>query len=359
MKARECPVTDDGIKGLCVSVDDFGKANTGLGQCKSIQTLDVFGINITNKGVQMIIENLPDLKIFICDYQIQVLAELLRGPSPKNLRCVPNLTSLHNNGFGRLTSICQRGDIELVAANCSSVNKVHIHGRYIANGPIATDATLLELVKLKRLCEFRIQGVFSENELTFSGGILPLLKHFGNSLTSLCFANIYTIINVRAIVEHCPKLQTLTISNTQIHSSERLEDEPNPLKRMKTAPVLKNLKTLKLTYCRDLTSKDLDLLLASPTLEKLSLRTFNRLSIDNSLRKAANLHQFRHLERLKFCGVDSSVAKAGIDVLMTDDNCLKVIVIRLCRSLKVADVDEWKRVAREKNWDVVFQCIDL
>ena len=37
LKARRCPVTDDGIKGLCGNVDD-GKANAGLAKCNYIHT---------------------------------------------------------------------------------------------------------------------------------------------------------------------------------------------------------------------------------------------------------------------------------------------------------------------------------
>ena len=40
-------VTDGGIEGLGVSVD------AGLGKCKSLHTLNIYGTKITTKGVQM------------------------------------------------------------------------------------------------------------------------------------------------------------------------------------------------------------------------------------------------------------------------------------------------------------------
>ena len=162
LEARHCQaVTDDGIKGLCVSVDDFGRANAGRGQCKSIYTLDIFGTNVTNKGIQMALENLPDLKIFDFDYQIQVLAELLRGPSRKNLGCLQNLTSLHNiSSTGVDSTVCQRGDIELVAATFVSANKVRIDGNaFVRNGH--TDVTVLGLLKFEKLNILHLEGLSS------------------------------------------------------------------------------------------------------------------------------------------------------------------------------------------------------
>ena len=354
MEAQGCPnVTDVGMKGLCGSVDD-GKANAGLGQCKSLHTLDIYGTKVTTKGVEMALENLPDLKDFDCNQQIQVLAELLRGPSRKNLRCLPNLTSLHNIGFTRVDPICQRGDIELVATTCVSVNKVRIDKKAIVkNGQ--TDVTVVELLKFGKLCDlFFLGDIFHESELTFNGGILLHLKHFSNSLTSLSFEFLSnTLVNISAIVENCPKLQTLNIVAAKISPPSRLENEPLPPKRMKTNLVLENLKTLKLHRCDDLTSFDLDLLLASPALEELKLWRID-LPIDDCLRKAANFHQFRNLQRLDFVLL-TSVTKTGIDLLMNDCNSLNVIKIVYCRSLNVSDMEEWKKMALEKNWDVTFQ----
>ena len=82
---------------------------------------------VTKKGVEMALENLPDLKVFDFDFQFQSLAMLLRRASRENRKppsCLSNLTSLHNTGLSFVPIRCQKVDIELVAANCSSVNKV-------------------------------------------------------------------------------------------------------------------------------------------------------------------------------------------------------------------------------------------
>ena len=77
LQITNCCLTDVGIKGLCsIGVDGFGNAKDRLGQCKSIHTLNVLGTQVTKKGIQMALDNLPAFKMFyFCSY-IQILAEL-------------------------------------------------------------------------------------------------------------------------------------------------------------------------------------------------------------------------------------------------------------------------------------------
>ena len=139
------------------------------------------------------------------------MAELLREPSRKNFRCLPNLTSLHNLVFTDVdTPVCQRGDIELVASTCVSVNKVSIRDNRVVKTEQA-DVLLLELRKLEKICELRMENYRREATWTFNGGILPLMKHFSRSLTYLALLHLNTPINISSIVENCPKLKTLIL----------------------------------------------------------------------------------------------------------------------------------------------------
>ena len=298
MEARNCPeLTDSGIKGLC--------SNT-----QAIETLDIFGSKVAMNGIRMVLESFPYLKNFYCDFPTSLLAEV-KG------------TMLQ-----RLTS---------------SVSKIFLSSRISNNA-------LLELLKLNKLSELHIEN--NSGELTFNGGILPLLKHFGTSLTSLSIQNLHQCpINIRALVENCHKLESLTLVDIETISTEQSEDEPNPSKRMKTDPVLNNLKTLHLNDCRHLTSEDFYLILASPALEELTLEEIDSAN-DAAFQKAENFHQFRNLERLKlYCG---NVTKAVIDLLMNDGNPLKEIEICCCHSFSGDDICKWESISREKSWDCVF-----
>jgi hypothetical protein len=68
-------VTDVGLASLCVSVDHLGNNNELLGLCKSIVKLWTNRTQVTNRGIQVAIENLPALEY--CDIaSIQILAEM-------------------------------------------------------------------------------------------------------------------------------------------------------------------------------------------------------------------------------------------------------------------------------------------
>ena len=233
-------LTDAGIKGLCNNI-------------VSIETLDILGTRVTKKGIRMVLESLPSLKILYCDFPTQLLAEL-SGTPLERMR--------------------------------SSVSKIFLSS-------IVSDNELLELLKMKSLSELHFSYLLGNFGVTFNGGILPLLKQF-DSLTSLSIKCIFECpINIRAIVENCHKLESLSLNFIVTSSTGQSEDE-----LMKTDPVLENLKTLELTYCDDLTSDDLDLLLASPALEKLTLQMIDSVN-DYTFQKAENIHQFRNLEYLK------------------------------------------------------------
>ena len=91
--------------------------------------------------------------------------------------------------------------------------------------------------------------------------------------------------------------------------------------------------------CWSDTYEDLDLLLASPSLEEFILILID-LPIDDYFRRATNFNKFLSLQRLKFNLMDH-VTKAGIDLLMNDDNPIKVIEHVRCQSLNVGDIEEW------------------
>ena len=298
MEVRNCPVTDAGIKGLCSNI-------------QSIETLDIFRTGVTKNGIRMVLDSLPSLKVFCCNLPTELLAEL-SGTPLERFR--------------------------------SSVSKIFMNS-------IFNNKELLELLKMKSLSELHFSYLLGNFGVTFNGGILPLLKQF-DSLTSLSIKCIFECpINIRAIVENCHKLESLSLNFIVTSSTGQSEDE-----LMKTDPVLENLKTLELMYCDDLTSDDLDLLLASPALEKLTLQGIDSVN-DVTFQKAENIHQFRNLEYLKLhC---RNVTTKVIDMLMNDANPLKIIQICQlqncrCNSWSRKDIRNWESTVREKSWNCVF-----
>ena len=368
LNARYCPITDAGIQGLlCFSSNSFhqlGNKNYGLGLCKSIEFLDIFGTLVTKKGIKFILANLPALVHFDCDFQMHVLAELLeeslQRKQPLN---ATKFTCLRNVGSSRhiLHAPYKSSAIGLLATACSSINEMYIAtDEIMENSPSKKDEALLQILNLQqnKLYKLGISGLGRYSlhfypDITFNGGIFPLLTHFGSSLTSLTLENFLEdkfSANIRTIVEFCPKLESLTLA--RVHCSlERLKDESSrPSKQVKMDPLLKHLKYLEID-CFSLDSDDFDLLLASPGL--VTLKIENNYSIkDEILEKAAQLHQFKNLEYLKLYRC-IFVTNKGVALFMNESNSLKKIEFEKMH-LSKNDFSEWKRMARERDWDVVF-----
>ncbi len=306
----------------------------------------------------MALENLPALRVFEFDFPVQILAELHEECNFSNYQ----LISLYSaDGYERSPCLPYKsGSLGLVASLSSSLTKVHI-----ATLPGLTDQELLGLLQLRSLCELAILGETQRDkrEITFDGGVVPLLKAFGNLLTSLSIVEVYGLrVNIRAIVEYCPKLESLTLKDTGDYVTTPLyEDEQLPLKRTKKEIILKKLKVLEL-YCDsdgdyDISSEGLDMLLSSPALVNLSLGLCQAVD-DRILQKAFDLHQFRNLQSLVMFGC-SSMTEHGIYLLMNENNSLKKIDISYCELLWEELADELRDFARQKNWDVDISDFEL
>ncbi|EFX61714.1 hypothetical protein DAPPUDRAFT_338374 [Daphnia pulex] len=79
---RCCPsVTDYGIQGLCVSVDNLGRNCVTLGRCKSLLALIIDRkTGVTKQGLKVALENMPALRILDHDATLEVLAEIAQNP---------------------------------------------------------------------------------------------------------------------------------------------------------------------------------------------------------------------------------------------------------------------------------------
>ena len=86
-------MTDDGIGGLCASVlDNFGREDVKLGQCKLIEKLAVKRTSVTKKGIRLALENLSNLKILKCDclFIVDALADMHEEAFEQQVLGVPN-----------------------------------------------------------------------------------------------------------------------------------------------------------------------------------------------------------------------------------------------------------------------------
>jgi hypothetical protein len=380
LKVKYCKkITDAGIQGLCVSVNHLGKEDQRLGQCKSIETLIIGGTRITKKGIQTALFNLPFLKKFeipggySCPVPVQLLAEIHQPDwSIKHLKDIRKYsldslclrdwilyygTHYHTPFFGvPYTS----GSLGLVASLCPSVTLVKVD---LIIG--LTDSEMLGLLSLENVNELGIIGNDVDTTVTFEGGVVPLLKRFGSTLKELGLSYLDDV-NVRAIIDFCPKLQSLTLDSNgnysttvsakkdaePYHHSKRCKIEQNP-------SMLKNLEKLCVNIAdysedlveeRNISSEDLLSLFSSPSLIDIQMFESDYLT-DYVFERASEIHQFLSLEKLKLCRCQSLTRRA-IDVVMNKKTPLKTIDILDCDNISDVDIALLISNARSENWEL-------
>ena len=369
-------ITDAGIQGLCVSVNHLGKEDPRLGQCKSIETLIIGGTQITKKGVQTALLNLPFLKkceTYYC-YLVPVpfLAEIHQPDwNIKRLKDIRkySLDSLllcdwrPYNGKS-LSMPYTSGSLGLVASLCPSVTLVIIE---LITG--LTDSDLLGLLSLENVNDLDISGSFDNTtvSVTFEGGVVPLLKGFGSSLKHLTLSYLEDV-NIRAIIDFCPKLQSLTLEENENYSTTvraELDAELCHSKwcKMERKPlVLKNIEKLRVVYPESedpsgeaegeakISSEDLLYLFSSPSLIDIYIEKCDNIT-DYIFERASEIHQFLSLEKLTLYNCQCLTRK-GIDVVMNINTPLKTIEIRDCENITDVDIALLISNARSKNWEL-------
>ena len=339
-------MTDDGIKGLC-SDENMENETRRMGQCKLIHTLKMEHTKVTKIGVEMALVNLPKLRTFEFPRSVQILAELRRENLERgNFKTYP-LTEFDCDEFeddsGNSVPY-ESGSLRLAANICPNVNVV-----YITLQTGVTDIELRGLLELKSVRELNISGNFPEtsDQITFDGGVLPLLKTFGRFLRLLRLEYLNICVNIRAIAAYCPHLEDLALDDNASYSMVSLE-----VGSLYKEAKLKFLKKMYVSseWSPSFSSKMLSFLLSSPELKSLDVYHCDVLT-DEDLEKSALIHEFRNLERLhlNFC---ACVTKKGIDVLMNEVNPLRELVVRECEMISEQDFDEWQQKAKKENLNI-------
>lgn len=373
LDVSKCPkITDMGIKGLCVSVDEAGNEDEKVGQCKSIYYLIINETSVTKKGVKMALKNLPTLGFLECDHSLtEILVDLYQEASSQQKRMIsfPYLTLLNNTAEKFEDLMYRKGDLGLAVSLCPFLAQIIIQTQ---KG--LTDDDLLALSECTMLQNLEILNG-SVCEITFAGGVMPLLEAIGSSLLMLTLEGLEDV-NIGAIIEFCPALNQLRLTENISYSSsvERWTHRPNPKRRRTENVILEKLKKLYITenYGEEfpgvpnsrgvLPREWLLLLLTSPLLEVLCAVCCESLT-DDILRQAIHFHH--GLTQLKSLDIDScpNVTKRGIDLFLDETNPLSLNQIYLTIEggnsreetsslITLEDIEEWRQKIANENWKV-------
>jgi hypothetical protein len=341
--ARDNQVSDAGIHGLCV-----------VGNCKLLRVLNVGNNPITSRGIRMALDNLPLLKVLFHESLVEGLASIAETALDQKIPDTPKQYSLSSLHFDFFTPrVYRSGTLGQSLLLCPNITVLHLILRF---GGIK-NADLLSILSLKTLYVLSIvhNNQFSnrfDDSVTFDGGILPLLKSFGESLKKLVIKRRFLDIDISAVIQFCPNLHTLDL----FCSDRRLPRVANLERALVNTkiPVLMHLRNLSLDGGSNdqhslVSPENLLKLLSSPSLSSVSLDYCHTLT-DAILQKANDLHSFRNLEflRIRRC---NSVTKQGIDVFMQENNPLEIIDFSYCENITDEDVNNWKAMATEMNWE--------
>jgi hypothetical protein len=227
-----------------------------------------------------------------------------------------------------------------------------------------TDSDLLGLLSLENVNELEIHGNdFNSTVLTFEGGVVPLLKGFGSTLKELELSSLEDV-NIRAIIDFCPKLQSLTLDNESYSTTVSAKEDAIPShskrSRMEQKPsVLKNLEKLCVVYPPEneypseeakISSADLLSLFSSPSLIDIDIQSCSNLT-DYIFERASEIHQFLSLKKLTVCHCQY-VTHKSIDVVMNKKTPLSKIYIGSCGNITDDDIDLLISNARSEKWEL-------
>ena len=327
-----------------------------MGQCKLIHTLKMKETKVTKIGIKVALENLPNLKTFEFCRSVQILAEIRRENLERGCFKTYSITQFQCTEFedhnGNMLPY-EIGSLRLEASLCPSVNVVHITLQ-----PGLTDFELCGLLELKALRELEIEDYYyvdefewDNNEITFHGGVLPLLKAFGSSLVRLTLYQLNIWVNIRAIA----KLEYLTLDDIARCSVVSLEEESHHEEVM-----LKHLKKLRLAVSQEnsyglFPSKVISFVFVSLCLGPLvSLEFLGCDGLTNKfLEEVTRLDRFPNLELLNISRCDN-VTKKGIDCILNVKIPLRYLYVIGCNRIRKKEFDEWRKKAREENWEIKF-----
>ena len=315
--------------------------------------LNIIETRVTKKGARLALENLPNLTFFAFPSSFQVVAEmnnLLTGQETSEINKSSQQPSTGRQlGLRDLYMHQYPLSKEVVAATlqfCPFLNHVELDSVQ-CYFPDESFKALLNLENLQHLV------LKCTHDITFNGGILPVLEKFGSKSLEMLSLVYLPDANIGDIVQHCPNLRTLNLREVENY----IPADPSIFAHQHTLPRLENLCVEGYNDMPPSESQpksiDLALLLrSSPALVRLHLRHLDNLN-DQVLEQAFREHNFSNLEHLEihYCPI---VTGNGIDLIVSSENPLKKLEIFLCCLLERSWKTAWEKKARDNNWDLTM-----
>lgn len=328
-----CPVSDYGLMGLCLNLKD------NSGQCQKLVRLLVADTHVTTEGAAFAVCYLPNLKEFDFDDMFSVLDVMHFGT---------NLTSKvlsHSTRYG-ISQLLSNNDkvsdarLRMAIALCPFVSKVSFQDVNM------TDQTLQGLAGLEHLKELSL-GNGIKSQITFTGGIGPLLREVGRRLDKLQLSNVADV-DVITLGKYCSRLRHLTLIHNHNYKSIVTYREP----------VFSHLRILEI-ICNDhsdMMSVVLNRVLFNcHRLTSVELKRCGGLN-DNFIREITTVNPLKDLRKFYLQECNEITAKAVLE-LFAQENNLASIRLWSCSNITEADYFQMIDRVKSENWDVTLDWI--
>ena len=311
--------------------------------CSLIEQLSILKTNVTRQGFKKIVLFQKNLSALLWGDSLAALSELSAELE------VPRKFSL-----SLLGRVCVRSDecIQHILSACAICPQISITNMKIECRSSLSNQCLSFVVSMPRVNLRELAIIGGENAIvTFSDGIVPVLKTIGANLIGLKISK-HEFVDPFFVVYYCHNLKSLKLSSNcytdfgishsvpRIGTLKYLEEFTfsgrDPFDALET-----NLREHDLVY-----------FLSSPKLKDITIH-FCEMLTDRVLENAFLWTKFENLTYvdLSCC---NSITKYGLDFLKGEENSINFLFIECCfndEDTKLLET-EWETMASEKNWDI-------
>ncbi|XP_064620582.1 uncharacterized protein LOC135483542 [Lineus longissimus] len=346
LKVKGCPVTDLGLKNLCLDSENDKK-------CHYLHTLDVTRTAATTTGLAEVIDKLENLQFLYHDdtglplwhlngweYQQGVVEPKNKKYKLQTLKC--HFPDEHIT-FDESVAM-----FDIFYRYCPFLTTV-----YLVNPP--SNEALLCLSNL-RLKDLTLACDSGSSLITFNGGICPLLQKVGHTLEKLALGDINRI-DVGVIGLHCRNLLHLQLDFydlSEVHldftSSETLvcQNDIKPFTKIQSINCrIEGISIGDFSYVLQ------SLLSGCASLKSLSLHHLDSFS-DNLLQEVLLCNKMQDLEELYLTSCDNVSGNVIEDLLRNDNQLCKMELIN-CKHVYRRHIENMLMYIKRNKFDVTLK----
>ncbi|XP_050715630.1 uncharacterized protein LOC126998204 isoform X2 [Eriocheir sinensis] len=333
---RELDVSNTGITDsalIRLSYDEKRK----MPQCQKLEKVSVTGCTLSPTGPAYLLHYLPRLYHLDYEHMFQVFDVLRDWGVTKD-----NVTQCEPYPLRLLTSTSDHIDaasVDVAMTLCPYVLEVTLSNAIIPN------ELLYQTMRLENLAHLRLTNC-DDLTLSFHEGVLPVLTLRGHNLISLLLAN-FTVVDLVAIADCCPKLQNLAFSNITIY-----EEIMYPRDDLFTTLVnLEVWTTVTTDTCNSVILRQL--LGQCKGLQNLLVRGADALS-DKLLHELWRTNPMPRLSRLTLDSCNN-VTTAALYHLLEEDNHLTLLRVWSCFFVTRQDYRDLSQYIKDHNFDLYLE----